>query len=551
LSRIEQKLQFAFKTYDYYKCPSVGNHPVLDHLRNKYRQLDAKSQTLSLQKVFAKLEKYLSRLNHYQWMEKEESLKQGCRSLTDEIKNCKRDLLIRLPHQEVLSRERKTVDASLVYTRSFCFTYHLLKDQLTANYYSGLEGANEGTLHFSLDMAEMSMERNLKMIEQHPPVGFDGHLSHARANGGFTITNLQEIPDRRGSEPVTGPGIDKMIKDLLALQKEQELKQIAAVVEMNQVPFGLVFNPDNTVLFVSPTGDDQTSGAPYFVHFANSQSASQELTKFLAKTFEHFPNQMDYFPLGCSNELSAVKNNKEKEKQDAAFRACLEPMAGLQNSPPAPEASRFSEAYADVEKERALLKRMIGLLERDSYDNILLAFMDLFGKTSGSIQTSIYAQMSRIFPTNQEKGQPGKRPFHVVKVTGLEDGARKRALQCVVAQLLLEGIKIALDRKEFSHLPEYLNELEGLKLDSRDMPDEMKNIAHALFATLYHVYLGAWNNNQRMIHPHDPRFRNDFGRNVFTGVVPIEDPSILSKALKEVTNKLNVHLNVHPKEALH
>ena len=65
-----------------------------------------------------------------------------------------------------------------------------------------------------------------------------------------------------------------------------------------------------------------------------------------------------------------------------------------------------------------------------------------------------------------------------------------------------------------------LASLEALKFDSEDLPKDLpkdtKDFACALFGKLYLIYLAAWE-NQTMIHPHDPCFHSDFGRNAFVG----------------------------------
>ena len=145
-------------------------------------------------------------------------------------------------------------------------------------------------------------------------------------------------------------------------------------------------------------------------------------------------------------------------------------------------------------------------------------------KEKEQIANRIFFHLERIHPQKQGQNEAhyGSKAFLSEDMSTHKE--RRRAIQRTQVEVCLFALEKYLKGDRSIQSP-VANEpaingifkiLEDLTMDPKDMPQGHNNIAHALFGTMYANYLAAWENNQSMIHPHDPAF-TDFGRNSFMG----------------------------------
>jgi hypothetical protein len=101
-----------------------------------------------------------------------------------------------------------------------------------------------------------------------------------------------------------------------------------------------------------------------------------------------------------------------------------------------------------------------------------------------------------------------------------------RAVQCLQVEFLFVYLYNFVGMENsLESIRTVMTALEKMKLDEQDLPSGMKNLAHAFFIKTYKDYLATWNQKDSKkwtecpmwIHPHDPSFKNDFGRNALVG----------------------------------
>ena len=106
-----------------------------------------------------------------------------------------------------------------------------------------------------------------------------------------------------------------------------------------------------------------------------------------------------------------------------------------------------------------------------------------------------------------------------------------RALKCVRVEALLVMLQEYLKDEDHANTVSVLKVLEGIKLDSKDMPVGLDNLVHALHDKVYSFYNDRSNgNSQNNIDPNHWKFKHRFGRIAFHGTHK-----------ESVTNELQLH----------
>lgn len=105
---------------------------------------------------------------------------------------------------------------------------------------------------------------------------------------------------------------------------------------------------------------------------------------------------------------------------------------------------------------------------------------------------------------------------------------------------LLQNMKDSI--QDQAVINQNLDLLEKLQMDAGDLPSGKKNLAHYLYERLYFIYKAeAEKPGSRLKHPHDPAYKNDFGRFAFRGDVDRSaqiDRRFLIQTLEQVHSEL-------------
>lgn len=125
-----------------------------------------------------------------------------------------------------------------------------------------------------------------------------------------------------------------------------------------------------------------------------------------------------------------------------------------------------------------------------------------------------------------------------LKSTSATPDEKLRAAQRFLVFHVFNGIDNANKLEDQRALNEYLDILEKLTLDPKDLPEGVTNLAHQLFGKLYVYYKeDAELEGSSLKHPHDPAYKSDFGRNAFRGDVDASsavDRDYLQDAIRDV-----------------
>jgi hypothetical protein len=202
-----------------------------------------------------------------------------------------------------------------------------------------------------------------------------------------------------------------------------------------------------------------------------------------------------------------------------------------------------------VSKVIQSLQKILFLLSTDSIENLSKALYELVTLESKNIHKSftispgkklniadrpyfhLYFMCKNENPKSlvQDHNYGNKAMAGIYPTSNVE---RSRAFQRTILELLLEGLKDAVNSAQpANEIQDLLQLLETMQLDSKDMPENSKNLAHTLFEMMYEKHCKKRETHPSLIHPNDPRFKGDFGRIAFPMTTPEIDPTTKIEAI--------------------
>lgn len=230
----------------------------------------------------------------------------------------------------------------------------------------------------------------------------------------------------------------------------------------------------------------------------------------------------DYFVA----EIAALEAQKANPAAIGILRDALRLVtngpAGMKPQPPAastPEATPYVSAGEEEETE---MKEP--LMPPSHSDITILVEMLRLHRTDAQAAMNQIQSLSPIVYNNIDKAQA-------------DPVIREREIQRTLVWTLLTLIRGNLS--EQSKINEYLDHLDKMKLDARDLPSGKKNLAHYLYERLYYTYKAeAEKSGSGLLHPHDGVFKGDFGRVAFRGEAGTLDRRFLDITLEEVYKEI-------------
>jgi hypothetical protein len=451
------------------------------------------------------------------------------------------------------------------YQRSACTP---LAGLFVMGYLQGDFTSMDGT--FKADQLEQLMKDgqilNAKIMRENPPEQGEHHsfadllirpefapLDEINLDDPFFVNvNILEGKD----------GFSKKLINLQALAIEKG-QPIGIVLSARGESYGLVFSGQN-ILFFDSHGHQPLTGSDsaYVSIFKSPQQAAEFLAQRMpvvnAMREYDFYNTASFTPVCMKqNQAMGFRGNFDP---DAPFdfgdneENEFQPGRILQNNPPIEEPQVYqirprerinlapNNAIQQEEPQiieeglinyARTLNEFVNNLSRLNIEGFELASILLFDLASKQCQLPIsgtveygpktiadnvffhlYHIQNKETPDVIDRNDPqyGTNAFQN-DVTPAE--VKLRSAQRVMIEVAFQGLTEAIEQGNDAQMREYLEMLEKLDLDPKDLPNDVKNIVYYLYGKLYENYLAAYNNGQVQLHPHDPAFKGDFGRFAF------------------------------------
>ncbi|MBS0604381.1 MAG: hypothetical protein JSS60_05005 [Verrucomicrobia bacterium] len=387
-----------------------------------------------------------------------------------------------------------------------------------------------------------------------------GRLAEVPCEGKFEYIKDQGICFAPNQNPKEILGQLQILKQL---KEHNKLPKIGAVLSIGQHQLPIFFHSDGHFSVLLPRGDEGSEGHPVQLSFGTEEQLSGCMHKFLSDAikgngglsgqqarltpvclredlerkemrkgfdldFLHFDDEQLYHqPLNFTD----VRFDFEEPEPASLERACP-PAIPLQKVIAGLEKMDDEGFYQAIEAFSALQEFKMPFIMSGDTDEQTRQIAD-------RIFFHLYFIQNNETPDKINRKDPnwGSNAF---QIEGLATPEQKlRAAQRAQVEVLLFALNLAIEHRDEEQLPLLFKALEEMKLDPRDLPSGQKNLAHALFGKLYENYLKAWESDKSMVHPHDGKFKGDFGRHGFcsTGEVKIS-PEIRMQTLKELSDQL-------------
>lgn len=233
-----------------------------------------------------------------------------------------------------------------------------------------------------------------------------------------------------------------------------------------------------------------------------------------------------------------------EEAQSPAAAPALAPKKPAANQPQAPAPVALQNTPRPACEKLMLvamqLNELIRSIATDEFEvNVsMVESLDVqssLGSFAGRLAYHVYFIHKSEKRISKEDTQYGTKALFRQEGFAATNDDRRRAIVRVIAEVSLEGLKLALQADDHASAKVFLDILENLVVHPKDCPEEQHNLAYSLFGSFYRGYSAAQERNPSLIHPHNATFRSDFGRLAFTNEAgPMIDARFKLEAIAEL-----------------
>lgn len=306
-----------------------------------------------------------------------------------------------------------------------------------------------------------------------------------------------------------------------ASRKKADLKGIGVLITLGDCSkLAMIINNLNSIVVFNPEGDAERHGCPYLVSFGSVDQAAKFLHGKIGAVKQNSELELgdgQLFTLAYRSELQAVvdENQADLDAAEANQAAVGQPEDIVIHDP--------AQSIWELQQQAInSLQKAIDALSSQNEENFVQALAELSVYSGNqNLLSPVSAQLFKLQGATQKHEISDIPAWGAIAFQSDETPSvqKLRAVQRVQTSFLLFSLKHCLRSPDLeSHIPHLFKLMEELKLDTADLPEGHKNLAHCLFGITYHTYLAAWEKKQDMVHPHHYEiFKNDFGRNAYLG----------------------------------
>ena len=327
---------------------------------------------------------------------------------------------------------------------------------------------------------------------------------------------------------------------ILFAKKTSNLGEIAAMIGFGDRHLMLVVDKEGIIYLFNQYGDKESKSYPYISAFGNLNHAAHFLENLMIQEMRERPFE------GRTVTITAACNREDLEEPfEFPPRPTLETVAL-----PAVHLKRMIECLS-LCNEEGFLAAATAIPDLNQFQFHSPINGDHVKEAGDRLFYHLYQIQNKETPEKIDRKDMawGANAFQSEDLSSAEE--RLRATQraqteyllsvlCVVCADIQNSGPDAQNNPQVKFVLSLLfKELEELKLDPKDLPQGTKNLAYFCFGNLYTTYLAAWEQNQAMVHPNDPCFNGNFGREALLGDASARVPVFYkAQMLKQVAQSL-------------